>query len=279
MKAFKKKMQKYVQTIQKLKDDAKKELFSEEKIEEISGFEDARTDTATGRAKMKRTAIDSKFKQKYSSEVEKLKTSMSKKVSPELVQKQVDDLIMKAVDEPEIAKAGSAELEKVIANTIGTNFDRVLGIANMLVKFSDEIINTLQSKASELNAAKPKQAPVAGFEFMSPSERGAQSGRRRAKAFGGAGSRPKGAAYMFESRIKLMVLEELTKTDAKKIAKDEAERVALRVFKDEFESQLSKALKKKTIKDELSGLSKDVIKKIYRELSFNYPAIIDRIKN
>jgi len=82
-----------------------------------------------------------------------------------------------------------------------------------------------------------------------------------------------------------ILTEELTKTDkkeieriAKKTVKKEIE-AAMRDFKkSELEKEITKVLGGKASKEELSKVTKAVIKRLYRELSINYPAIIDRIK-
>ena len=47
-----------------------------------------------------------------------------------------------------------------------------------------------------------------------------------------------------------------------------------KVLKDELE----KALKSKDIKQDVGEIAKKVIKKLYKDLSFHHPYIIDRIK-
>ena len=85
-----------------------------------------------------------------------------------------------------------------------------------------------------------------------------------------------------QSALKQIILEELTKTEVKEIAKEEAEKetkAALKKFiKDDLEKEIQKSLKGKATKNEIADISKAVIKKLYKELSFNYPYIIDRVK-
>ena len=111
----------------------------------------------------------------------------------------------------------------------------------------------------------------------------------------------------------MLLLEELTgrdKDEVKKIAKKEAEKIASKkkkekVFKKQFDKELKKALGNsffgtpgkinKFVKDEISkeikamfndkitqnqiaDLTKAVMKKLYRELSFSSVQIMDRIK-
>ncbi len=88
---------------------------------------------------------------------------------------------------------------------------------------------------------------------------------------------------IFKAHISLN--EELTKSDkkeieriSKKAAKKEID-TALRSFKkSDLEKEIGKVLGSKSTKEELSNITKAVIKRLYRELSVNYPAIIDRIK-
>ena len=83
----------------------------------------------------------------------------------------------------------------------------------------------------------------------------------------------------------ILLSEELTKSDkkeieriAKKTVKKEIE-AAIRDFKkSELEKEITKILGGKASKEELSKITKNVIKRLYRELSVNYPTIIDRIK-
>jgi len=81
--------------------------------------------------------------------------------------------------------------------------------------------------------------------------------------------------------IKALILEELTKTDVKKMvddAIDKSEKRILRQLPKEVEKELEKALKSKEIKGDIGEIAKKVIKKLYKDLSFHHPYIIDRIK-
>ena len=81
--------------------------------------------------------------------------------------------------------------------------------------------------------------------------------------------------------LKQIILEELTKADVKKIAKEESEKAAKKALKDflkdDLEKEIQKTLKGKATKNEIADISKKVIKKLYKVLSFNYPFIIDRM--
>ena len=82
--------------------------------------------------------------------------------------------------------------------------------------------------------------------------------------------------------MKKIIVEELSKTEVKDLVKKETEKAVERSLRDflknDLEKEILKALKDKKTKEEVADISKKVIKKLYRELSFNYPYIIDRVK-
>ena len=49
-------------------------------------------------------------------------------------------------------------------------------------------------------------------------------------------------------------------------------------LKKALEEELEKALKSKEVKGDIGEIAKSVIKKLYKDLSFHHPYIIDRIK-
>ena len=82
-----------------------------------------------------------------------------------------------------------------------------------------------------------------------------------------------------------LIAEELTKSDKKEIeriarkqAKKEIDKVVGTSLEKTIQKEVEKTLKNKASKEEMSKISKAVIKKLYRELSFSYPQVIDRIK-
>tara|TARA_Y100001970_G_C13852106_1_gene659832 strand:+ start:94 stop:360 length:267 start_codon:yes stop_codon:yes gene_type:complete len=77
-----------------------------------------------------------------------------------------------------------------------------------------------------------------------------------------------------------IIKEELSKKEVREIAKEEAEKIFLKLLKSELEDHLVKLVKKRggMTREEISIVARDMIKKLYRELSFNYPQILDRIK-
>lgn len=85
--------------------------------------------------------------------------------------------------------------------------------------------------------------------------------------------------------ITTLLHEELTKTDkkeieriSKKAAKKEIDAAMKSFKKSELEKEITKILGSKASKEEAAKITKAVIKRLYRELAINYPAIIDRIK-
>jgi len=78
-----------------------------------------------------------------------------------------------------------------------------------------------------------------------------------------------------------LINEELTRSDKSEIKKmiDTAiEKGVKRDLKKHLEDELTKALKSNDIKADIGDIAKKVIKKLYKDLSFHHPYIIDRIK-
>ena len=82
-----------------------------------------------------------------------------------------------------------------------------------------------------------------------------------------------------------LMLEELTKSDKKEIerisrkqAKKEIDKVVGTSLEKTIQKEVEKTLKNKASKDEITDITKSVMKKLYKDLSFTYPGVIDRIK-
>ena len=89
------------------------------------------------------------------------------------------------------------------------------------------------------------------------------------------------AAFVTESLIKQMIVEELTKTDKaeiKKMITTEMNKSLKPELKKILQDELLKELGSKKTKEEIGEISKKIIKKLYKDLSFHHPYIIDRIK-
>tara|TARA_Y100000034_G_scaffold136390_1_gene212546 strand:+ start:905 stop:1174 length:270 start_codon:yes stop_codon:yes gene_type:complete len=84
-----------------------------------------------------------------------------------------------------------------------------------------------------------------------------------------------------ETILKDLILEELTKTDKaeiKRMITKELDSSLKKELKKALEEELTKALKSTEIKADIGEIAKKVIKKLYKDLSFHHPYIIDRIK-
>lgn len=76
-----------------------------------------------------------------------------------------------------------------------------------------------------------------------------------------------------KSKLRALIVEELTKTD-----KDEIKRMISKELKSMIEDELAKALKSKGIRDSVGDISKTILKRLYKDMSVQHPYIIDRIK-
>ena len=81
--------------------------------------------------------------------------------------------------------------------------------------------------------------------------------------------------------LRQLIREELTKTD-----KDDIRAMVRKELETELKAKLDKAVKKeveavlknKATKEQIGDISKQIIKKLYKDLSLHHPYIIDRIK-
>ncbi len=91
--------------------------------------------------------------------------------------------------------------------------------------------------------------------------------------------------------VKELILEELTKADVKKMIDSAIEKSDKRNRKEfekkelttadvrkEVDKTLEKMLKSKDVKSEFGDIAKELLKKLYKDLSMHHPYIIDRIK-
>ena len=72
--------------------------------------------------------------------------------------------------------------------------------------------------------------------------------------------------------------EELTKDEIKKIIKDEIAKELRQDLKTMVEDELKKVLKDRKIKNEIGDISKEILKKLYKDLSIYHTYVIDRVK-
>jgi len=72
--------------------------------------------------------------------------------------------------------------------------------------------------------------------------------------------------------------EEMTKTEVKDIVKGEVEKVLKAELKKMVEEELKKVLKDRNMQNEIGDISKEILKKLYRDLTLHHTYVIDRVK-
>jgi len=75
-----------------------------------------------------------------------------------------------------------------------------------------------------------------------------------------------------------IIMEELSKTEVRDIVKDETIKVIKAELKKMVEEELEKLLKNRDIKNDIADISKDILKKLYKDLSLHHTYVIDRVK-
>jgi len=78
-----------------------------------------------------------------------------------------------------------------------------------------------------------------------------------------------------------VLAEALTKTDKddiKRMISKELDKILKAELKKVLQDELESALRSKATKDEIGDITKKVLKKLYKDLSYHHPYIIDRIK-
>ena len=78
--------------------------------------------------------------------------------------------------------------------------------------------------------------------------------------------------------VKQLIVEELTKSDVKELVDAAIQKQLKHELPKALKKELEKSLKSKEIKSDIGEIAKRVIKKLYKDLSFHHPYIIDRIK-
>ena len=134
---------------------------------------------------------------------------------------------------------------------------------------SDALENCLARKKQEAGGVDWQARRLAG-DFRAP--RPAGSPRVRPGGAGGAADETF-AVDVSESKIRKIILEKLTKSD-----KAEIKKMVSSELKKILQDELAKEIGSKKTKEEIGEITKKVIKKLYKDLSFHHPYIIDRIK-
>lgn len=70
----------------------------------------------------------------------------------------------------------------------------------------------------------------------------------------------------------------LTKTEIKDLISSELEKLLRSELKKMIAEELAIVLKDKKIKNEIGDISKDILKKLYKDLSLHHGYVIDRVK-
>jgi len=97
---------------------------------------------------------------------------------------------------------------------------------------------------------------------------------------GNAAKLAKGEALIAEEELET-INEGLSRTDKdeiKTLISKELDKTLKKEVKKVLEDELSKALNSKANKEEIAEITKKVMKKLYKDLSYHHPYIIDRIK-
>lgn len=72
--------------------------------------------------------------------------------------------------------------------------------------------------------------------------------------------------------------EEMNKSEIRELVKDEAQKVLKAELKRMVEEELKKVLKDRDIQNQIGDISKDILKKLYKDLSLHHTYVIDRVK-
>jgi len=78
--------------------------------------------------------------------------------------------------------------------------------------------------------------------------------------------------------VKQLILEEMTRSEVRDLVEDEIQKRIKKELPVVVKKELEKMLKTKAVKADIGEIAKKLIKKLYKDLSFHHPYIIDRIK-
>ena len=80
---------------------------------------------------------------------------------------------------------------------------------------------------------------------------------------------------MSNKNKELLLLKEMSKEEVRQLVKSELDKL----LKDMVKEELEKVLKSnKDIKNQIGDISKDILKKLYKDLSLHHTYVIDRVK-
>lgn len=73
-------------------------------------------------------------------------------------------------------------------------------------------------------------------------------------------------------------MADLTKTEVKNIVRDEIQTAMRGELKKMVEDELKSFLKNRDFKNDIADISKEILKKLYKDLSLHHTYVIDRVK-
>lgn len=73
-------------------------------------------------------------------------------------------------------------------------------------------------------------------------------------------------------------MADLTKTEIKNIVRDEIQTAMRGELKKMVEDELKSFLKNRDFKNDIADISKEILKKLYKDLSLHHTYVIDRVK-
>ena len=82
-----------------------------------------------------------------------------------------------------------------------------------------------------------------------------------------------------QTRLKQIIIEEITKKDVRDIVNSEIEKqLASKKIKKMIEDEVISSLGKSKSRDEVADIAKKVLKRLYKDMSVQHPYMIERIK-
>ena len=83
---------------------------------------------------------------------------------------------------------------------------------------------------------------------------------------------------LFTAMKKLVIKEEMSKKEVQDIVRAEVDKQLKAELKRMVEEELSKLLANRDVKNDIGDISKEILKKLYKDLSLHHTYVIDRVK-
>lgn len=80
---------------------------------------------------------------------------------------------------------------------------------------------------------------------------------------------------MSKKPVPTLILEEMTEKEVKTLVKNEVDKLLKKMVEDELEKVLTS---NRDVKNKIGDLSKEILKKLYKDLSLHHTYVIDRVK-